>query len=290
MMRNLTQYTSIPDGEPKWRFYIDPTVNANLLLMTNYSSVGPSCTPLFVADSRFTNVDYCAFHENLYSVSVLWNPNAVSAAERQSCFLMRPGRWLPGGVAAAAGRYSVPYLFEYTDPVAGIGYVHSVLAMVSADNVLLMRAEANVLKENYAAAMEDINRWVKMRMTAQWASPKTENQLVEYYGGLPYYTSTAPTVKKRMTPETPFTSDRQEAFIHAILHLRRIEFIFEGSRWFDIKRYNIEITRRKVKETDYTTLDPDSVEEIDKLGVRDLRMAIQLPEGPISRGMTPNPR
>jgi hypothetical protein len=78
-------------------------------------------------------------------------------------------------------------------------------------------------------------------------------------------------------------SPEQESFLHCILHLRRIELLYEGLRWFDVKRYGIEITRR--------TIDANlNVREVDKLAVDDPRRAIQLPADVITAGLTPNPR
>jgi hypothetical protein len=76
-----------------------------------------------------------------------------------------------------------------------------------------------------------------------------------------------------------------EAFLHAILYIRRIEFMHMGMRWFDIKRYGIEITRRTLSTT---SINP--VAENDVLTIDDERRAIQLPSDVISAGLTPNPR
>jgi hypothetical protein len=57
-----------------------------------------------------------------------------------------------------------------------------------------------------------------------------------------------------------------------------------GMRWFDVKRYGIEITRRKLG----TTL--EVLETYDRLGKDDPRRALQLPKDVITAGLTPNPR
>jgi hypothetical protein len=58
-----------------------------------------------------------------------------------------------------------------------------------------------------------------------------------------------------------------------------------GMRWFDIKRYGIEITRRTLSTT---AIEP--INEYDVLTLDDERRAIQIPKDVISAGMTPNPR
>jgi hypothetical protein len=128
-----------------------------------------------------------------------------------------------------------------------------------------------------------------MRIVGNNGRPKTREQLTNYYGyenfgTLGYYTSNNPTTKKKLNTESEIDGE-MEAFIHAILHLRRIEFWGEGNRWFDVKRYGIEITRRRVPSNSGQDL-----VELDKLVIRDKRRAIQLPQGVIAAGMTPNPR
>ena len=58
-----------------------------------------------------------------------------------------------------------------------------------------------------------------------------------------------------------------------------------GMRWFDVKRYGIEITRRTLSTT---SIEP--INEYDVLTVDDERRAIQIPRDVISAGLTPNPR
>jgi hypothetical protein len=75
----------------------------------------------------------------------------------------------------------------------------------------------------------------------------------------------------------------KESFIHCLLYMRRYEFLHEGMRWFDIKRYGIEIYRR--------TLEAQTVVSVtDELPVRDERRAMQIPADVITAGLEPNPR
>lgn len=72
--------------------------------------------------------------------------------------------------------------------------------------------------------------------------------------------------------------------IHAVLFMRRIQTLHTGLRWFDIKRYGIEVYRR--------TLAGGTVGSVssDVLTTNDNRRAIQLPQDVINAGLTPNPR
>jgi hypothetical protein len=181
----------------------------------------------------------------------------------------------------------IPYLFEYVDPVAQTGYHRTNLAVLTADEALLNRAEANILLENYDAALNDINLWTANTLSSKANKVMTEQIIVDWANGLDYYTSLKPTPKKRLNPLMIDVEEgsKLEAFLHAILYIRRIEFMHMGMRWFDIKRYGIEITRRTLSTT---SINP--VAENDVLTIDDERRAIQLPSDVISAGLTPNPR
>ena len=55
----------------------------------------------------------------------------------------------------------LPFLFEYLDPVAMIGYPHTVYTAFSAEETLLARTEAYIMKEKYQEAVRDFNIWIK---------------------------------------------------------------------------------------------------------------------------------
>ena len=67
------------------------------------------------------------------------------------------------------------------------------------------------------------------------------------------------------------------AMLRFILHARRIETVCDGLRWFDIKRYGIEI-EHNINGT------------VEKLAWDDERRALQLPQDVIYAGVEGNPR
>ena len=181
----------------------------------------------------------------------------------------------------------IPYLFEFVDPVAQTGYHRTNLAVLTTDEALLNRAEANILLGNYDAALADINLWTANTLDAtECKTVLTQKDIEDWANGLEYYTSLKPTPKKRLNPLLIDVTEGStlEAFLHAILYIRRIEFLHMGMRWFDIKRYGIEITRRTLSK-EIVPLSEDDILTLD-----DERRAIQLPKDVISAGMTPNPR
>jgi hypothetical protein len=112
----------------------------------------------------------------------------------------------------------------------------------------------------------------------------TADQIAAFYEDMAYYTPTDPTPKKALNPEG-FTvaAGEQENMIHAILAARRVLLLHEGYRWFDIKRYGIELYRRAIKSQKIMRV-------VDTLPKGDKRRAIQLPESVISAGVEANPR
>lgn len=172
--------------------------------------------------------------------------------------------------------------FEYTDVVNGIGNCHVMFPALTADEVILNRAEAYALKGDYENAYSDLNSFV--HNFTKYKTDITAARVAAVYGeALAYYTPTSPTPKKELNPEFTVTSGEQENLIQAILHTRRILSLHEGLRWFDVKRYGIKIYRRRY-ETNGTWTVKDSME------VNDPRRAIQLPSSVIKAGLEANPR
>lgn len=94
------------------------------------------------------------------------------------------------------------------------------------------------------------------------------------------------TVKKHLHPGFAIDAEGsvQESMLQCVLDLRRIETMHQGLRWFDIKRYNIEIPRRYIGADGYPQ------QNLDWLAQDDPRMAVQIPMSIVSAGVQPNPR
>ena len=183
-------------------------------------------------------------------------------------------------------KYSMPKVdayFEYTDKVAGIGYLHSVPVPFAAGETLLCRAEAKILQSNLSGGVADINTWLTAHLKPALA-PYTQEQLVAFYDNVPYMPVTIEnqaqrSIKKAINPMGFTVADGdQENLIQCILHLRRIEKMHEGDRWYDIKRYGIEISHN---------IDGQAVDILLK---DDPRRAIQIPQDVIQAGLKANPR
>lgn len=287
MLRDYNTLAALPQDEAVLTVQYNSTNNKNnLLVHTGYSGLGIYIGPYYTG-KRHT-------HGHALMVTEVLNLAPWGKAEEISMkntdaykfFKLQPMKYAATNLDFVMFP-RIPYLFEYVDPVAQTGYHRTNLAVLTADEALLNRAEANILLENYDAALNDINLWTANTLSTKANRVLTEQGIVDWANGLEYYTSLKPTPKKRLNPLLLDVEEgsKLEAFLHAILYIRRIEFMHMGMRWFDIKRYGIEITRRTLSTT---AIDP--VAENDVLTVDDERRAIQLPSDVISAGLTPNPR
>jgi hypothetical protein len=163
-------------------------------------------------------------------------------------------------------------MFEYTDKIAGIGYAHVVRAEFTTDETLLCRAEALIYLNRTAEAVADLERWNKSHL----APVVLTEQIIRSF-----YVSSKTLFVKTLNSDkvsSQFTvTANQRPLIHCVLHFRRIETMFDGYRWMDLKRYGIEIEHNV------------SGSGITKLLYNDDRRAIQIPQEVISAGIDPNP-
>lgn len=172
--------------------------------------------------------------------------------------------------------------FEYTDKAAGIGYRRNVYSVFNADECILNRAEAYILTNQYDKAVADINIWMFSHTKDQ--NQFTRDQLINFYNSVKYMNpkvtaETDRTIKKVINPRGFTVADgEQETLIQCVLHLRRMDTTHEGVRWFDIKRYGIEIAHNH------------DGSGFDVLTVDDPRKAFQLPVDVTSAGLEKNPR
>ncbi len=294
-MRDYGYLTSLPrDYSVIPKEYNNSNQKTNFLIMTSYSAAGMKYLP-------FGYYDRFGHGTVLMQTEILNNAPWVSFIPEPGGYMYQYVHKLPpmmyiGTTYDTAYFQHTPYLFEYTDPVAGIGYRRCNLAMITAEEALLNRAEAYAMKKEYDKALADINLWTNNTLDPVNAAKKSKitvttdmtQELIENWAEkTPYYSETTISPKKALNSQTQAVeAGTQEAFIHTILIARRLEFIEMGMRWFDIKRHGIEIHRRIIQPSGDVT----DVTIKDVLTVDDPRRAIQLPQDVITAGLTPNVR
>ena len=177
--------------------------------------------------------------------------------------------------------------FEYTNKEAGIGYPHSLRREFTTGETLLCRAEAEIMKGNLTAAVEDMNVWAKGYLCSTELTDQKINQFFYRNNGTSEAAKTrntqlAPILHNTDMSSSWIISDTQRPYIWCVLHFRRIETLHDGMRWFDIKRYGIEL--------EHEISDGVGGVLTKKLIWNDDRRAIQLPQEAIAGGQTKNPR
>ena len=278
--------------EAIFRHYISASIPANLMLLTSYSAAGLNFGPYYVG-KRYAHAAYIGENETVNALAALWGGNYNS-------YFFQIKRY-SGTNLNCWSKWSLPYLFEYTDPVANIGYYHTVYNAFTADEVLLSRAEAYIMKGTqdpayFDKAAEDMTIWMqKISKTAASKNLKlTPASIQAFMARFKYSYDTAKedslglesTIKKHLNPK--FAIDKegsvQESMLQLVLAMRRFETLHEGKRWLDIKRYGIVIPRRQLDASGKPSV------VTDWLTVDDPRRAIQIPQKAIDAGFTPNPR
>lgn len=262
------QFSVSQNGQTAPNNYISSNNRANLLLITAYSQYGAAYGP-YGYGARYAHGSLAATEDirstgpwgSSQNLTNVWHNNNLTKV-----FVNK-----------------IPYSFEYTDIKAKIGSPHTQLPALTTDGTLLVRAEAKALKGDYEGAVADIN--YELSAMSGGKSSVTLDGITQFYRSQPWYTPTQPTVRKHLNPDfITLDSTVQEPVLNAVLQLRRIMTIGEGTRMQDVKRYGIVIYRRTLNRSNAVTAVTDT------LGVSDPRRAIQLPQDVISSGMTANSR
>lgn len=184
--------------------------------------------------------------------------------------------------------------FEYTDKTSGIGYPHVIRMEFTKEEVLLSRAEAYIMKNDFTSAVLDMKAWDdNMKNLAQDYS-KYYNELTDqvikdfynedtkskYYDIAKYNLLNYEHTQEWSGDPTFVVTAEQKPYLNCCLHFRRLESIHNGMRFFDLKRYAIEWSHdigkapgvRKPARTETLTWD-------------DVRRAVEVPQDAIAMGL-----
>lgn len=142
-------------------------------------------------------------------------------------------------------------------------YVTNVL--FSTTEVMLNRIEAYAMLGEYERAIDNLLVYLAAQYEERLSCPRTA------------YMQTS---SENYQIYTPFygMNINQLALVKIILGFRRQEFLHEGLRWFDIRRFYIPV-KRTSKNKFYMPLEKE-----------DPRKLLQIPAEAINRGLEPNPR
>ena len=172
-------------------------------------------------------------------------------------------------------------LFKYNSVGSTTGKGYAVGCLLSTEEALLNRAEAYIMKHEFDLALEDINLllseriWVnKNDVDADFTAYRVDLAKVKaFYDNNDKYLDLAPFYASEIDED-------QMSLLKCVVDWRRREFMQEGLRWFDIKRFHLPVVHEfKFTGDPAITLTGD-----------DLRRAIQIPTEAQGFGVEPNPR
>lgn len=245
--------------------YTNPAT-ANILLSvsieTYWNEVYQTCTP---RSSRYVLTSPLSFE--------LKSPNSDKNIQR--------GLWLfkdmktPGNMAVSLLK-SYAY-FKTVSNTSTWGHTYLNVPMFTVEDVALTRIEAYAMQGDTTRAIRDMNRYLKTR-----TRDYNENRHVVTLKSIREYFRDARWSELSLEPhyKSELDSDpNKSALVKAVLYLRRIEFMQEGLRWFDIKRFHLPVKHKRHWERDYITLDG-----------YDKRRALQIPQEAQKAGVVPNER
>lgn len=279
LMRDYEQYTQF-GAMDVGKKYIQTTEKSNLMLIQSYSAefyyLVAGIYPRFSHNNYIAS--YCTYWANApwgkgSTDALLYYSNMLYGS---SACVYFPKNWLN---------------MEITDKVNQTGYLHFVDPVFTGDETLLCRAEAYALCKDhrYDLAINDINTWIKTHCRETSGSNVrpvlTEESLNKFFDDMDYsqlvtdWNFADVTIKNVLHPQG-FTvnSGTEENIVNLVLHMRRLETLYQGLRFMDVKRYGISFTH------------PLAREEALIFNTGDLRGAVQLPSDVIKAGLAANPR
>ena len=149
--------------------------------------------------------------------------------------------------------------FKIDNPVAQTGVPYSKCALLRLEEVLLARAEAYAMLGNYDGALDDLNMFAACRIDDYAYGPNTlyKDKLTDYYtaqlNAPDHFINSAYNAGRFKAGDE---GNVQKALILTVLDFRRIEFLYEGIRYWDVLRWNIPVTHTTIDGAT-STLTPD---------------------------------
>ena len=222
------------------QLYSSPDLSSNLLLMRKIS---------LVQRTDFAHGPTNTLYRDIFEA----NPFPSTTDERENPALVK------GENAVFPIRYQS--LFQRSSLNSNVGTPYHIHAAFRGEEVLFNRMECYVEKNQIDNAIQDLQVIFDRRYSGP-AITLTMELIREAFG----------------VADNPFISDKFVMEIYVQLE-RRKEFIVQGLRWFDIKRFELEVEHDLVDGSIITLED------------NDIRKLLQIPASAIEVGkLEPNPR
>lgn len=233
-----TTYSSL-SPEELFRLYSRANQNANLLLIETSSTYGR-----YVANYRY-GMTYPKWQE-------------ISDSDR---IITGNAGWAYPLYYRGENNYFVPKLTEYfvrESVNAEIGLPYVMLPAFTVEEVLFNKVEANAYLNNTAACLADLNTYISKRVDNynESAHKVTAASMQSYFR----------------------KNNVRDNIIETVLAFKRVEFVQEGMRWFDIQRYKRTVTHETRGGS------------VISVPAGDNRRVLQIPQTAALSGIAQNPR
>jgi starch-binding outer membrane protein, SusD/RagB family len=162
---------------------------------------------------------------------------------------------------SGTNNYFLPKVNEYfvrESVNAEIGFPYVMVPLLTAEEVLFNRAEANVYLNKIDDVLSDLNTYASTRI----------------YN----YSASAHTITAGKIRSFYRTSDVQQGALATVMDFKRAEFVQEGMRWFDLLRYKIPV------------IHPTAEGPVLTLAADDPMRVFQIPDVAKLAGIAQNPR
>lgn len=269
-VEQLTDYwaQSFTNYEQPSQYYYSVERRNNFMLLPTYSGFWRRVGTRYALNGDGANA-------TLESDGPTWN-GSLSGYRVHPCYLSSLYTW--GGQEYGSWPIYWYEFFEYTDRVAGIGYVHMMRAEFTTEETLFTRAEARIYLGKIDEAVADLKAWDDSRQnnTSTVTLPSlTRDRILSFYRDSdPGYGICKELNIDKVCPSDKYSvTEENEPYLQCVLHFRRIHMVLDGTRWFDIKRYGLEYYHYSA---DFGS---------DFLPWNDGRRAFQLPADVLSSGM-----
>lgn len=164
---------------------------------------------------------------------------------------------------------------EIKDNPSDNSFVPSFMMPVfTTDELMYNRIEALLYLDEIDAALDDFNLLVNTRI--KYSTTLSKYDINHFYttGEMVFFPPwELPTYE---TPEE--IAELKGSMFKFYLDLKRKDFIHEGMRWFDIRRFDLEVTHETAEGETFT------------LEAKDLKKTLQIPEIAVANGLQPNKR
>lgn len=275
----LMDYSGFDDctySEDYANVWQSPDLNNNLMLMATYSTAWRRS-----AGYRYA-VTGLSLRQIMYHTGVNYGWTIIPAS------VVSGGTFYRTDSDYGFVSSKIAETFQYTDKVAGIGYCHVIRRELTASDVLLIRAEAELLcsQHDVESCVADLIAYDDSRQNFSETNKTyyssngrgmhqlTKSEIENYY---------SKSANSNVYTDWSFTQNMSSDFIipdnlipymNCINDFRRYETSYEGLRFFDLKRWGIEYSHK---------VGLDNVEY--KLTWNDPRRAIEVPAKAISAGL-----